>query len=269
MNCPSCDANEGMIIDRKYLVTTLVRCKACRLLYRTPTTSIDENQDFYQKKYSEGFTTNLPSDFELERLKSICFKGTDRDYSKYIEILTALGCKKGDRLFEFGCSWGYGSWQFKNNGFEVQSFEISKPRAQYAKVMCGIDVVDSMMEVEEQFDIFFLSHVLEHVPSVSKVIEQGFSILRPGGLFVAFVPNGCSEYRSKNPTHWRKLWGKVHPQFLDQVFFLKYFERCSNILLCSSPYNLEYIKSWGLSKKSTVSNDLSGFELLCIVCKDS
>jgi len=126
-------------------------------------------------------------------------------------------------VFDFGCSWGYGSWQFRQNGFEVKPFEISIPRAKFAKSRLGLKVYTSLSEVSDLFDVFFASHVLEHVPSVKETIAFGFSILKPGGLFVAFTTNGSDDFRNEFPGKYHKLGGLVHPNFLDVEYYKRFF----------------------------------------------
>lgn len=128
MICPSCGGKASTIVARKYFFTALRRCSNCKLLFRTPTTNAEENAAFYQKDYSQGFTTDVPSDSELEILKSTDFKGCAIDYSNYIAVLEALGVTTGQRILDFGCSWGYGSYQLQQHGFSVTAFEISEPR---------------------------------------------------------------------------------------------------------------------------------------------
>ena len=56
-NCPNCNHFGNSIISKKYLFTSLMRCKNCLLMYRTPTTTEEENNKFYQEEYNQGFTT--------------------------------------------------------------------------------------------------------------------------------------------------------------------------------------------------------------------
>ena len=95
--CPSCGYAGTDLIDKKYVVTRLLRCQKCKLMFRAPTTSDDQFEKFYQTTYKEGFTTELPSQEELERLTSSKFKNTDKDYMKYINVLDALGCDRSDQ----------------------------------------------------------------------------------------------------------------------------------------------------------------------------
>ncbi len=242
-SCPSCGCLNATVVARKYLVTALRRCECCQLLFRTPTTNSEENASFYQEEYTQGFTTDCPLDVSLSKLLERNFAGGEKDYSNYIDVVLAAGGKKGDRLFDFGCSWGYGSWQFAQKGFDVESFEISAPRADFAKSKLGVKVHSSLSDVKGHFDIFFSSHVLEHVPSVKDSIEFGMDLLKPNGFFVAFTPNGSEEYRNIKGESWNKLWGLVHPNFIDKKFYEKAFADKS-FMLSSAPYSMTEIVRW-------------------------
>lgn len=265
LTCPSCGTGRGFTVDQKYFVTTLVRCQTCQLMYRAPTTSAAESQRFYQSRYSQGSTTDLPSDAELERLIATGFKSHD-EFKSYIQVLESLGVEPGQRVFDFGCSWGYGSWQLKHHGFVIEAFEISALRAKFARDKLGLDVCDSMDEVAGSYDVFFTSHVLEHVPSVEAAIAAAFRLLRPGGLFVAFTPNGSAAYRSRSPASWHRMWGNVHPQLLDDHYYKNRFQGFVTAM-DSSPYKLGELADWSRKRDRSVSMDLSGHELLFVACK--
>lgn len=264
--CPSCGHSDSTVIDKKYLVTSLRRCNHCQLLFRTPTTTTGENASFYQKAYTQGFTTDLPSDDQLKTYLSKAFLGMGKDYSTYISIVRKANGANGNKLFDFGSSWGYGSWQFQNNGFEVESFEISILRAEFANSKLGLKVHTSLSEVSGLFDIVFSAHVLEHVPSVQESIAFCFSILKPGGLFVAVTPNGSADYRSRSPDAWHKLWGQVHPNFLDGDFYRSFFAG-NPCFLASNPYPMQEIENWGINWHERRIANLNGEELLVIVKK--
>lgn len=266
-SCPSCGGEKSTVLTRSYTVTALRRCECCQLLFRTPTTTTEENASFYQEEYTQGFTTDCPSDDVLSKYLECGFAGGKKDYSHYIDVLLAAGGKKGDRLFDFGCSWGYGSWQFRQKGFEVESFEISVPRANYAKNKLGINVHSSLSDVKGPFDIIFSSHVLEHVPSVKDTIEFGMDLLRPNGLLVAFTPNGSEEYRNSIGSSWNKSWGLVHPNFLDKKFYESTFADKS-FMVSSTPYLLDEIKGWRMNSSFDRTRvPLDGPELLVLVNK--
>jgi 2-polyprenyl-3-methyl-5-hydroxy-6-metoxy-1,4-benzoquinol methylase len=262
LTCPSCGSKQSQQVDSKYLVTSLQRCDNCRLLFRIPTTSQLENNKFYQKNYSQGFTSEMPSDEQLEKL----FKGKElfkkKEYDAYIRVLKKLGCSQNTKLFDFGCSWGYGSWHLAQAGFKVKAFEISEPRRQFAENKLGIQCYHSLDSVNEKFDVFFSAHVLEHVPSPTATIQFALSVLKPGGLFIAFTPNGCEEFRKKYYEKFNKLWGLVHPQMLDDVYYNHIFNGYERYIT-SSPYIDEICEL----NTPPNSNGISGDELLFIAQK--
>lgn len=262
-NCPSCGSESATTIARKYIVTSLRRCSRCELLFRAPTTTSAENEAFYQESYRQGFTSDTPSDDELQKLIASGFAGSEKDYSNYIKVLAALGGKPGDRLLDFGCSWGYGSWQMRKHGYEVESFEISKPRCRYAREKLGVNAHDKLDDVKgEGFDIFFSAHVLEHVPAISDVFALAQKKLKKGGLFLAFTPNGSNDYRNRQDGSWSQLWGMVHPNFLDDRFYRKEFP---DALLTSDPYDYREIGEQWASGKAPAKLKLDGVELMAAV----
>jgi len=271
LDCPSCKSNENLIVDKKYFITSLKRCENCMLLYRTPTTTIEENKDFYQEEYTQGFTTDCPNDDKLNELISNNFRNTEKDYSKIIEILNILDLKSNTNvssLFDYGCSWGYGSYQLKKI-FNVKSYEISAPRAKYARDKLGVNIIneselDSLKNNDNKLDFFFMSHVLEHVPNPSETLDLGLKLLKKGGYIVSFTPNGSMENKKIN-SKWSKLWGMVHPNFIDEKFYEKFF-RNNIYYIGSSKYNLKNIQNFTKNNQNYI-DDLSGNELMIIVKK--
>lgn len=266
-SCPSCGNPEAQPTDSKFMVTRLVRCRACHLLYRSPTTSEEEFRKYYQAEYRQGFTTELPDEGSLESMKRNRFVGTEKDYTGSIEILRALGCKEGDSLLDYGCSWGYGSWQFAEAGFSVTAYEVSERRRDFAEASLGVRVLRQESQIAGPYDIFFASHVLEHVPAVRKVISLARRVVRPGGWLVALTPNGSLAHRERDPGGWHKSWGFLHPLLLDDVYYRAQFG-AESFLLASPPYSISDIGSWAREGRGTAILDIRGSELLLAVRLD-
>lgn len=259
LSCPSCGSSASSLEDRKWLVTALRRCDQCRLLFRAPTTSAAESRAYYDTDYEEGFTTQIPPEHEVQRLVRSKFAGHEKSYAEYIRVLHALGASPGQRLFDYGCSWGYGSYQLREAGFVVDSFEISRRRSAFGQRTLGVNAVDPAHAPAGAYDVFFSAHVIEHVPSVAEMIQLARRLLKPGGLFVAFTPNGSSKYREQQPYSWHKSWGSDHPQLLDERFAESAFGD-DPLILTSSPHAAEYLDGWRRSGKRV--GDLSGAELM-------
>jgi 2-polyprenyl-3-methyl-5-hydroxy-6-metoxy-1,4-benzoquinol methylase len=209
----------------------------------------------------------MPAQSELHKMKANSFRGTEKDYTQYISVLKCLGLPPNASLLDYGCSWGYGSWQIAQAGFRVQGFEISRPRCAYAREFLEVDATWDTAELNGPFDVFFSAHVLEHVPSVSKTIDLASRLLRKGGFFVAFTPNGSKQYRRREPLRWKRAWGQVHPNFLDEVYYASRFQTYP-YFIASSPYDEAALKDWvkeASSRREQRFGRLDGPELLIVV----
>lgn len=265
LSCPNCGSRNNAHLDRKFLVVELVRCSDCALIFRTPTTTAAENESYYQEEYQLGFTTDMPDAATLDQLKASGFRGTGKDFSDRLDLLRQLGATPGQRLLDFGCSWGYGSWQFQQAGYQVQAYEISKPRGDYARAMLGVNVTADLGEIGDGFDVFFSAHVLEHVPNPAETIKFALSRLKPGGLFVALTPNGSLQHRGAEPHGWHQAWGLNHPNMLDEVFYARCFPGLPQ-LYAAMPCDTAALSQFASDQKS-VTLPLVGGELLCAVRK--
>lgn len=237
-------------------------------MFRTPTDTLAYNTLLYDQVYHQDFTTELPNDQELAEMKRSNFVHTQKDYSGYLRALTQLGLKPGAKIFDYGCSWGYGSFQLAQAGFEVTSFEVSANRSRYAHEKLGLTIVKDMeaavTNLALSFDCFFSAHVLEHLPSPAQSFAYAMRLLKVGGVFVSFTPNGSQRYRVAAPDDWNKLWGDVHPNFIDDVFLDRNF-KLSPRALGSTPH----LGNVSLPAKSELKllDDLDRWELFFVAQK--
>jgi SAM-dependent methyltransferase len=239
-------------------------------MFRFPSDDPEQSRRFYDDgSYQQGFTTDLPDTAELKRMTACNFRGTPKDYSDYITLLGTLGLEPGDSLFDFGSSWGYGAYQLTAHGFRVTGHEISGARRTYAEEHLGINFFGDFNALEpghplfESFDCFFSAHVLEHVPRPRDLFEVLNRLLRPGGIFVSFTPNGCEAHRRRN-RHWNKLWGEVHPNFIDDRFLRRGFADWPS-LLAATPYDWNAIER--PVSGETIVGPLGGHELMFVAVK--
>jgi 2-polyprenyl-3-methyl-5-hydroxy-6-metoxy-1,4-benzoquinol methylase len=262
--CPNC-GGDGKVVKRKMFVTALRRCNNCLMLYRSPTDSKTESHRFYEKFYRQSFATLMPDSPTLEKMKSNRFKGTEKDYTGYISDIAALGIKPHAKVFDFGCAWGYGSWQIAQAGYQVTATEIGKDRAQYASDMLGVNMVSDPFkfatrgDVANSFDCFFSSHVIEHVPSPSEIFELARKLLKPDGIFLCHIPNGSDEFKAASE-HWNKLWGHVHPNLIDDKFLEKSF--FGQPMVFASRKNREEIENLELPLEGALKLSLRNYDML-------
>lgn len=257
--CPYCGSGRVKVVDRKYLVTTLNECTDCSLLFRHPPDSTEFNYEFYQEGYEQhdGITTDLPSPSDLEQLMATNFKGSGKEADEKIEQFKLLTKGKPVKIIDYGANWGYTSFQFREAGFEVQSYEISKPRARFGTKL-GLAIQTNEANLTGGVDIFFSAHVIEHVPDIRHMFRLAQSLLHDNGYFIAYCPNGSIDFKKKHPEQFHRFWGQVHPNFLSADFYVKAFDTVP-YLLGSDAATTEDIQQWDGSTQQVL--DLTGSEL--------
>lgn len=266
-SCPSCGCGKVKFVDRKYIVTRLFECNKCRLMFRHPKDSILFNREFYQKAYDQkgGITTYQPNDIELKILVDNQFKGTNKSIVEFVKILSALNLDyKGLKITDYGSSWGYMTYQFLQKGYEVDSFEISSIRADFGNKHLGLTIKTEENDLLPNRDVFFSSHVIEHVPSVADMIQLSKKLLNDAGFFIAECPNGSDGFIQNNFDNFHKLWGLVHPNVISDIFYKTAFINCPYII-ASTPYDenvISKIRNW--NRKDQLLLDTSGPQLLVI-----
>lgn len=178
--CPYCGSPSSGLIGKKKMVLELRRCNRCQLMYRWPKDTPRLNHRFYQQQYRQGITTDMPGGEALEKLKTSMFRGTEKDLSDKISILKTL-LPQG-RVLDYGCSWGYGTFQLAAAGYDVFGFEISQPRAEFGRRHMGSTIISTEASPDELagwFDAVFASHVLEHIPTPWAIFDRIASVLKP------------------------------------------------------------------------------------------
>ncbi len=271
--CQNCGAAAGELVRRKYFVTQLRRCGNCALLFRTPVDVADENSEFYNGTYRQGTVTDTPDDDALAVHIASGFSGFQYSYDRHIRLMQACGAGAGARVFDFGCSWGYGPFQLARQGLKVTAFEIGRSRADFARTRLGVDVIDDpggLLAFADKnagtFDVFFSSHVLEHVPSPGETIAIATRLLRPGGVFISLTPNGSTAARVVQKD-WDKWWGEVHPNFIDDVYLNKSLARWRRALFRSPLSDGELATLMPSLAFPAVIGPLDTLELGCVAVK--
>lgn len=224
-------------------------------------------QSFYQLDYAQpGLTTDLPGPAALQQLIETQFRGCDKDFSRIIELLTAVGVAKGARILDYGANWGYGVWQLGNAGFDVVGFELSKRRGEFGARL-GVTIFTEWNAVLSRapFDVVLSTHVLEHMPDPAGAIREQMALLEPGGWLIAIFPNGSEPFRDADPEAFHRLWGQVHPVMLNDEFVSNLLGRQLLFLGNPSPGDLNRIR--GLVDGVGEVGNLAASEMMLVARK--
>lgn len=124
-------------------------------------------------------------------------------------------------MLDFGCSWGYGTCQLRQQGFDAVGFEISRPRAEYGRAKLGLNIIDTSDELaklpEGSFDIVFSNHVVEHLPDIGAMFATLTRLLKQNGFVFHVLPNFMG--RKARAGYWVKWIGEDHPIAPAMPFF--------------------------------------------------
>ncbi len=265
-SCPFCNGSNLTLLGSKYLFLKLFKCKDCSLMFRYPKDSEKDNVRFYNSSYKEaGLTTTVPVDSgELEEYISTDFKNSDKNFLEKIEIIKSL-IKPKSHLLDFGCSWGYGAWQFKQAGFNVLGLEVDKKRAIYGKNRLGLEIINNYQDLfslpDSSLDLIFTNHVLEHLPNLNNIFNFFSRVLKPEGKLMIFIPNCCGmEIKDIFNSKKTYAFGEKHSLTFSKEFFETNLPKFGfNVQTTVSPYN---INNLFMQKVDFVKKDFSELFIL-------
>jgi SAM-dependent methyltransferase len=129
----------------------------------------------------------------LERGAGFVFAGTER-----VELFARFVGGPGRRVLDLGCRDGALTRAYLN-GNEVVGVDADREAlAEAAKL--GIetrwaDLDEPLPFADASFDVVVAGELLEHLRDPHRLVAEAGRVLRPGGTFVASVPNA---YRLKN-----------------------------------------------------------------------
>jgi len=261
--CPYCNSKNLVVIDKKYLVTTLLKCNDCNFNHRHPKDSKSFLNKFYQTQYTVnvGMMTTLPTDEKIEELKNNNFNN-ERSYKEYISAL--FKTNEPIRILDYGCSWGYNVFKLNNEGFIATGYEVSKPRVDFGVEKLNVPIVNDITTTPNQNNLVINSHVIEHLPDLSEFFDTCKNKLTNDGILMCFCPNGNQEYRDREPHTWHVNWGGVHPNYLTAEFAQHVFKNNPYLILTDDwVFNPQLIANWdGVSQ--VIGDKKEGKELLII-----
>ena len=100
-------------------------------------------------------------------------------------------------------------------------YELSLPRRKFGEAKLGIEYIEKPPEKDMRFDLFFSSHVIEHMQNPIILRDWIVKSLKDDGISFITCPNGSDS--AKFNKNWSQSWGEVHPNFISDRFLCKNF----------------------------------------------
>lgn len=203
--------------------------------------------------------TNLEKDFDLTTHYPKNYYGKDgKKFNFLVEFiilffrfLRSLYCyrlfnKKDIKLLDIGCGRGQFIYLLKKRGWSVYGTETSSISAAAAKKKVGDDSIlinknlSELENIETNFDIISLWHVLEHLKEPKKLTNLIDKKLANNGYVVLEVPNFRSFQHLINKNDWIHLDCPRHVTHFTKEGLINLFDNKKFRIIKSSTLSLEF-----------------------------
>jgi SAM-dependent methyltransferase len=197
-NCPLCGkpvVNAPYLFTREGVESLIYACKGCDFLFGRPVFIPEQNQrqmdsiadaELYNSKLLRLLHRELILKREVRKVRSILGGGQHR-------------------VLDIGCGTGWTSAFWRDNGFDVTGLEPSAARRAVAQEKYGIPVIGDYLEdaeIDQQFDVVILRHIIEHFESPADLLSKAAEFVAPGGVLLVVVPNIKCLGRYLYDTYW-------------------------------------------------------------------
>ena len=243
--CPLCHGLYNKVLfftETAFLKFYLVQCKVCELTrtFPYPSEEVLRLHDIHSY-YGRDVHKFNPL---LQRIRNLVMRKRAKHYLSLISNsiqtpkILDVGCAEG-RLLKSFLEYGCQCWGIEHPSYPAQRF-LNKDRIVYIQ-----GDLQTINFPEEQFDLIFLWHALEHMDNPQLVMNRLKGLLAPKGAIIVSVPNFSSIEARRFRQFWFHLdipWHKYHfneksIRFLAKKNHLTVF-KTSTLCFEQGPYGL-------------------------------
>jgi len=196
--CPVCGAGDHRWVA-EHNGLRVARCTACGHGYVWPVPTAEELDRIYQEAYYRASGGSIGfSDYDsLEPARR-------RMFGRHLDRIEGrLGGRRG-RLLDVGCATGDFLKVARERGWEVLGADPSAARARVEALgipLVGETVLDADVE-PGSLDAVTFWDVLEHTVDPVRDLERARTLLRPGGVLAATVPDASNVLARASGRRW-------------------------------------------------------------------
>ena len=143
---------------------------------------VDEKE--YRNKKWGKYGVDYAKDHEIKKPK---------DHLEFNVVLTFYKPHPGDNILEIGCNTGEFCYLLKKkydaipSGVDINGSAISIASKKYPDIDFQLK---DLFELEGEYDVIYIQHVIEHLSNPQKALFRIKKILRVNGLLIVTCPNG-------------------------------------------------------------------------------
>ncbi len=190
--CPCCGRDDFTKIsetERRYLPSDIVICDFCEMCFKSLILDPEANEYHYSKiSYAlrgKDLSYNAIEDLFAKRVNLYAYPRYNF-ISHFVEFNS-----KSDLIVEFGCNDGANLFPWHERGFKVLGVELDPKMIEFGN-MKNLNLIYgdffNYNFTEKKPNLVILSHVLEHVSDINRVLDKLYEILQPDGHLFIEVP---------------------------------------------------------------------------------
>jgi ubiquinone/menaquinone biosynthesis C-methylase UbiE len=262
-NCPICsganllkklDCIDHSTSKEKF---TIVSCETCDFTLTNPRPKDNSLDDYYKSDMYISHTNNTKGLFNW-------MYHSVRKYAIGTKLNLLRRTSKNKNHLDIGCGTGEFLNACKNAGYNTKGIEPSELAREQAIKNFNLSVSKNTnldQFKENQFDSISMWHVLEHVPSINKTIEELNRILSEKGKVIIAVPN----HKSWDAKHYKEFWAgwdvPIHLWHFSKLSIEKLFNNHKFKLLEKKPmlFDSFYVSLLSEEFKTGKKNFINGF----------
>ncbi len=218
-SCPICE-NKGIKGLKGYEIHNLSYCSICGFVFSTIVPSESELELYYQRCG------------KINYLSPVTLK-------RYDELLAYFkSYNRTNKILDFGCGNGYFLERAKSHGWSVYGMEYDWEANDICKEK-GITMLNDKTPLHSgEFDVIYMSEVIEHLSFPLKYLRLLNDFLRPGGMIYITTPNfNCFSRRFQ-----KESWNAFH---IEHISF--FTSKTIKQLLTDTGFSPQTIKTTGIS----------------------
>ncbi|MFY7670667.1 class I SAM-dependent methyltransferase [Tenacibaculum sp. MEBiC06402] len=181
---------------------------------------------------------------------------------KKLKLVNSL-VSDSKKILDIGCGTGDFLSVCQNNSWTTIGVEPNKKARDIAQTKNLVikEKLDDIVQLNENFDIITLWHVLEHVPNLTEYIEQLKNLLNDDGTLLIAVPNFKSYDAKYYKEHWAAYDVPRHIWHFSKISIQKIFASYNLKLIKTIPMKFDsfYVSLLSEKYKSGKMNPLKAF----------
>ena len=183
--------NDESVSKERFVIR---KCEGCDLLATSPRPNPEQLPKYYQSETYISHTSKARS--AIDTIYLIARKFTLRWKERLISKQT-----RNRTLLDYGCGTGDFLKYCQSEGWRTEGVEPSAPARQLA-IEKNLSVKADIEDIDQQFDVITLWHVLEHVTDLNDTLNKLIHHLVPTGRLIIAVPNP----NSWDSAYYREKW---------------------------------------------------------------